>query len=108
MKSIHEMKVLYNRAKNGSIGDIIICPFCGKPHTKTTYHKIFCSNAKTRVRRNCKDMFWNNIDPEKRCRNTPYFHDVICGGDNDYVTVDEIHDNMHPYEGLNDEAYKVH
>lgn len=50
---------------------------CGNKHTKTTYHKVFCSNAKTKGRNNCKDNFWNKIDPKKRCRKTDYFYNVI-------------------------------
>jgi hypothetical protein len=67
----------YNIAKNVNTGDSIKCPYCNNVHIKPTYNKIFCSNAKTRKRKNCKDMFWNKIDPYKRCRNTPYFRNVI-------------------------------
>jgi hypothetical protein len=74
---INTMGVRYNEAKKAKVGDEITCPTCGKKHIKTTYHKIFCSNYKARGRHNCKDNFWNRVDPEKRCRKTPYFEDVI-------------------------------
>jgi len=96
----NSMKILYNRAKLAKVGEIIGCPSCGKKHKKTTYNKVFCSNARTRSRRNCKDMFWNKIDPEKRCRNTPYFHDVICNkNDDDGYDKNGIHkfEDDHPF-----------
>ena len=74
---ISTMKRLYNVAKDAKVGIEITCPSCGLKHTKTTYNKVFCSNAKSKVWRNCKDAFWNKVDPEKACRNTQYFRDVI-------------------------------
>ncbi len=71
------MKTRYNLAKMAAVGSDISCPACNKSHKKNTYNKVFCSNQKTRAVRNCKDMFWNTVDPEKKCRNTPYFNDVI-------------------------------
>ena len=96
MKSVREMKALYNKAKSAKVNEPIHCPTCGTLHTKATYNKIFCSNAKTKYKKNCKDMFWNNVDPQKKCRKTPYFYDVISNVENDF----------HPYEGLNDDDYK--
>lgn len=77
MAKITELKLRYNKAKSAKVGDKIQCPYCNALFVKTTYHKTFCSNYKTRGKRNCKDMFWNKVDPEKRCRNTPYFRNVI-------------------------------
>jgi ssDNA-binding Zn-finger/Zn-ribbon topoisomerase 1 len=77
MKNINILKSRYNKAKSTKVGETVNCPWCGKKFEKTTYHKTFCSNYKTRGRHNCKDNFWNKVDPEKRCRNTPYFHNVI-------------------------------
>ncbi|WKV23666.1 hypothetical protein [Erwinia phage vB_EamM-EAP4] len=62
----NKMKVRYNRAKTAETGATIACPFCGKLIVKRTYHKIFCSNAKTHGKVNCKDRFWNFAD-ENRC-----------------------------------------
>ena len=75
---INAMKIKYDAAKKAKTGDTIICPCCGNRHIKTTYHKVFCSNAKTKGRNNCKDNFWNKVDPEKRCRKTSYFFNVIA------------------------------
>ena len=76
-KRISIMKYHYNKAKDAKVGDNIVCPGCNGRHIKTTYQKVFCSNIKTKPTGNCKDKFWNIVDPEKRCRNTPYFRDVI-------------------------------
>jgi hypothetical protein len=83
-KNLTSLKQLYNNAKKAKVGDTIKCPACLKKHVKTTYHKIFCCNYKTVGPNNCKDNFWNFVDPEKRCRDTEYFRDVICNhGDPD-------------------------
>lgn len=74
------MFVLYERAKKAIVGSTIRCPYCNKNHTKNTYQKVFCSNQKTRGRNNCKDNFWNTVDPNKRCRDTPYYQNVILPG----------------------------
>ena len=74
------MKQLYNAAKKAKTGEDILCPNCNTLHNKATYHKVFCSNAKTRASRNCKDAFWNKVDPEKRNRQTQYFAGVDSDG----------------------------
>jgi hypothetical protein len=51
----------YEAAKAAKVGSLIVCPTCQIRHTKTTYHKIFCSNAKTHGRKNCKDIYWNLV-----------------------------------------------
>ena len=48
-------------AKNAKVGSTFACPNCGKRIVKSTYHKTFCSNAKTHGKRNCKDQFHNRI-----------------------------------------------
>ena len=75
--TIDKMKSIYDASKRAKTGSTIQCPYCGNKHTKTIYHKVFCSNAKTKKRNNCKDNFWNKVDPEKRCRKTAYFFNVI-------------------------------
>ena len=75
--TIVKMKTIYDAAKRAKTDSMIQCPYCGNKHEKTTYHKVFCSNAKTKKRNNCKDNFWNKVDPEKRCRKTAYFFNVI-------------------------------
>jgi hypothetical protein len=60
----------YNKAKLAKVGDFVQCPVCGRRFIKQTYNQIFCSNAKTKLRNNCKDKYWNNIDPKKRNNTT--------------------------------------
>ena len=71
------MKFHYNNAKTAKVGESIVCPGCNGRHVKNTYQKVFCSNAKTKKTNNCKDKFWNLVDPQKKCRDTPFFNDVI-------------------------------
>ena len=75
--TIVKMKTIYDASKRAKTGGTIQCPYCGNKHMKTTYHKVFCSNAKTKGRNNCKDNFWNKVDPAKACRKTDYFYSVI-------------------------------
>lgn len=65
MTTMHE---LYEAAKAASIGATIICPYCGKSHTKTTYHKVFCNNQKTKKGHSCKDNFWNVCAEDRKHR----------------------------------------
>ena len=62
------MEDAYHEAKAARVGTQIACPTCGVLHVKTTYHKVFCSNAKTKGRGNCKDRFWNLVDETRRAR----------------------------------------
>ena len=55
----------YNACREASVGDIISCPSCGKEMKKKSYQHVFCSN---KGRDNCKDIYWNNIDPRRRAR----------------------------------------
>lgn len=98
-RNITSLKTLYNMAKKAKVGSMIRCPSCKKMHKKTTYHKIFCCNYKTIGNPNCKDNFWNWVDPEKKCRDTEYFREVICGGDDEW---NSPHYDEHPHseEGL--------
>lgn len=59
------MRALYDTAQKAAVGSIISCPNCGKQHTKNTYSKVFCSNHKTAGTRNCKDAYWNTVDPSR-------------------------------------------
>jgi hypothetical protein len=99
-KRIRRLQYRYNKAKSAKVGEEVVCPFCKKKFIKTTYHKTFCCNAKTRKKSNCKDNFWNLVDPEKRCRNTPYFENVILQnyalslGYPDMEALEEAEDNF--------------
>lgn len=112
MSQINKMKLRYNVAKDAAVGSEIICPGCGCKHIKSTYNKTFCSNQKSKGNKNCKDKFWNTVDPEKRCRNTEYFREVIMKkhefdkgfGDKSYV--DEIDRNGN-FKGRTSEGYRI-
>lgn len=62
------MRALYADARRAQVGATIRCPTCRRLHVKTTYHKVFCSNGRTKGKgkRNCKDGYWNFAD-RKRC-----------------------------------------
>lgn len=61
-KASVRFKARYDIAKAAQTGSNINCPVCNKVHVKTTYHKVFCSNQKTRKGGNCKDHYWNVAD----------------------------------------------
>lgn len=65
---ITKMIQLYDLAQAARIHATIQCPCCKKMHTKTTYHKVFCSNDKTKGRGNCKDYYWNTVNPARAAR----------------------------------------
>jgi hypothetical protein len=74
----------YNIAKTAKVGELITCPACGKQFIKKTYNQIFCNNAKTKKSYNCKDRYWNTVDPNKRNNttrispaNARYYQEVI-------------------------------
>jgi hypothetical protein len=107
-----EMTKLYMIAKCAKVGEFIQCPACGRRFIKKTYNQIFCTNAKTKIRNNCKDRYWNNIDPKKRCNTTrispasaAWMERQRENRESDYRSV---YDSFHPLEGLNDEDYKNH
>lgn len=68
---INECVDRYNRADRAETGATIECPWCKKYIVKRTYHKKFCSNGKQGAK-NCKDLYWNNIDPKRRNRAKVY------------------------------------
>lgn len=67
-KSKESMKLLHDTALKSEVGTKIKCPSCGREHTKTSTKKIFCSNYSTAGNRNCKDRYWNIVDPAKANR----------------------------------------
>lgn len=77
-KKLIEAKKLCNEAK---VGEEITCPSCDSKHIKKSYQSVFC---KTKKGTKCKDNFWNNVDPSKRCNitrispaNSAYYNSVI-------------------------------
>lgn len=74
----------YKKARKAMVGESVICPSCGKTFVKKTHTQIFCSNARTKRFNNCKDKYWNTIDPKKRNNTTrispanrAYYENVI-------------------------------
>ena len=63
-----KLKEKYDTAKAANVGDTIQCPVCGQRIVKTTYHKVFCSNQKTKKNGNCKDQYWNVVDEVRRVK----------------------------------------
>lgn len=61
------MRARYKLANAAKVGDTFKCPTCGKPTKKTMYNKVFCSNGRTvrRGKNNCKDRYWNSVDPAR-------------------------------------------
>lgn len=60
----------YIKAKLAKVGDFVQCPACGRRFEKKSYNQVFCSNAKTKLSNNCKDRYWNTVDPKKRNNTT--------------------------------------
>lgn len=52
---------------DAKIGETIFCPSCSTKHIKNSYQTVFC---KTKGKTKCKDNYWNNVDPSKRCNTT--------------------------------------
>lgn len=66
-KRIKKLKELYSVAKAAKVGEIVECPSCNSKFTKSHYAQAFCKTLKgTR----CKDNYWNNVTPKKRCNTT--------------------------------------
>jgi len=74
MTVVDKMLSRYKIADEAKIGEEILCACCAKKTIKTTYHKKFCSNGKTKNRRgnNCKDKYWNTVDDSRRHRATTF------------------------------------
>ena len=53
----------YSVSKSAKVGDTCICPSCGTKFVKTNYQQAFCKSE-------CKDFYWNNVTPNKRCNRT--------------------------------------
>lgn len=71
------MKSDYAIIKGKPIGHAVNCCVCGKQFVKKSSSQAFCSNGRNKGAGNCKDAFWNKVDPEKRCRKTPYYYNNI-------------------------------
>lgn len=80
-KAAIRFKARYDIAKAAATGSNINCPVCNKVHVKTTYHKVFCSNQKTRRGGNCKDHYWNVADDVRRLKTLLRFKQKVTDAD---------------------------
>jgi hypothetical protein len=51
----------YEAVRAATHGTHVDCPQCGRGFQKTHPAKTFCSNARSKGKRNCKDRFWNRV-----------------------------------------------
>lgn len=64
LRNVKRLKERYAKAKSAKVGDEITCPSCGFKFKKEHYQTAFC---KSRGKTKCKDHYWNNVTPQKRC-----------------------------------------
>lgn len=57
----------YKINKDSKVGTKCTCPSCGTSFEKTNYQQVFC---KSRPGTQCKDKYWNTVDPKKRNNTT--------------------------------------
>ena len=57
----------YKLAKEAKVGQNVICPSFNTSFVKTSYQQVFC---KSKSGTQCKDYYWNNTTPEKKCNTT--------------------------------------
>ena len=53
----------YALNKEAKVGAECTCPSCGTKFIKTNYQQAFC---KSKPATQCKDKYWNTVDPKKR------------------------------------------
>lgn len=62
-----QMIAIYKMCKHSEVGEEMRCPGCGKIITKKSYQHKFCNQQ-------CKDHYWNTVDPRKKNRHNPPSH----------------------------------
>ena len=65
--TIPKMKKQYRANKDAKVGAECVCPSCNREFLKTSYQQAFCN---TYAGTFCKDRYWNNVTPNKRCNTT--------------------------------------
>ena len=55
----------YKTTKAAKVGTMVACGCCNAKFIKRSYQQAFCSN---RGANNCKDRYWNEMDPERKER----------------------------------------
>ncbi len=61
------LKELYKISKAAKVGEECICPSCKTKFVKTNYQQAFCKSKGGTI---CKDFYWNNVTPTKKCNIT--------------------------------------
>lgn len=59
---VDSMKSHYEEAGRAKVGDTIKCATCASKFKKKSYQSKFCSN---KGHRNCRDRYWNQVDPSR-------------------------------------------
>lgn len=65
--NIPQMKLRYESNKSAKTGSLCVCPSCNTSFTKLSYQQVFC---KSKPLTQCKDKYWNTVDPNKRNNTT--------------------------------------
>jgi len=97
MKRITKMKECYNTNKDSSKGSLCSCPSCNTEFTKGFYQQIFC---KSKPGTQCKDKYWNTVDPKKRCNTTrisPASRRFMLARELERFNNFDPHDYEHPF-----------
>ena len=108
MTAVRNIRATYRQNKDAKVGDICYCPSCGQQFRKEHYQQAFC---KTKSGTKCKDKYWNTVTPHKRNNTTrisPASAAFMARREAHDGIHDDPHDSFHPFEGLNDEDYKIH
>lgn len=61
------IKQIYENNKSAKVGSECKCPSCGTIFIKSNYQQSFC---KSKPWTQCKDKYWNTVDPSKRNNTT--------------------------------------
>lgn len=102
---VRNIRATYLQNKSAKVGETCYCPSCGQPFEKKHYQQAFC---KSKSGTKCKDKYWNTVDPNKRNNRTrisPASAAWIMRNST-YGAFGNVYDDMHPFEGLNDDDYK--
>lgn len=113
MKRNNKKRLILARDKNlkAQIGTECKCPSCYTRFIKESYQQVFC---KSKPKTQCKDFYWNNVTPNKRCNttrispaNAAYRQNVIsqrCRSD--IFNEDTDDDDIGHYDEGDDEYWK--
>ena len=95
---LKELRKAYQLAKDSKVGEEVICPSCGTKFIKNHHQSAFC---KTKGGTKCKDFYWNNVVPEKRCNTTRISPANKAWQNKQESRLDlqrEVDEEMHPHD----------